>query len=397
MNTSFFGFGQSAEIDIYLDEQEIRKTAEVKTEDGKKERLYLYYDGETVSGKVNISLKKPGSKLEHQGIKIEFIGQIEMFYDRGNHHEFISLVKELARPGDMIAHSSYPFEFSCVEKPFEVYTGANVRLRYFLRVTIIRRLADIMKEVDIAVHTLSSYPEMNNSIKMEVGIEDCLHIEFEYNKSKYHLKDVIVGKIYFLLVRIKIKHMEIAIIKRETTGSGANTYTENVTIAKYEIMDGAPVRGESIPIRVFLAGYELTPTMRDINKKFSVRYFLNLVLMDTEDRRYFKQQEITLWRKGDKVRKPNLQGPAIMAGTQNLQNTAQQYQQTDARNDSDSTTTVKEDFLRVHSSQSNDKLDSSDPFDQRVSSPTEGTENQIQNMTREAGDGQNDNGNDNVE
>ena len=26
--------------------------AEIKTEDGKKERYYLYYDGETVSGKV---------------------------------------------------------------------------------------------------------------------------------------------------------------------------------------------------------------------------------------------------------------------------------------------------------------------------------------------------------
>ena len=38
--------------------------------------------------------------------------------------------------------------------------------------------------------------------------------------SRYHLKDVIVGKIYFLLVRIKIKHMELAIIKRETTGTG---------------------------------------------------------------------------------------------------------------------------------------------------------------------------------
>lgn len=80
------------------------------------------------------------------------------------------------------------------------------------------------------------------SLKMEVGIEDCLHIEFEYNKSKfvyilenirvdphhvsslslflrYHLRDVVVGKIYFLLVRIKIKHMEIAIIKKETTGT----------------------------------------------------------------------------------------------------------------------------------------------------------------------------------
>ncbi|XP_019875182.2 vacuolar protein sorting-associated protein 26B-like isoform X2 [Aethina tumida] len=423
---SFFGFGQSAEIDVHLDGQDTRKTAEVKTEDGKKEKLYLYYDGETVAGKVNISLKKPGSKLEHQGIKIEFIGQIEMFYDRGNHHEFISLVKELARPGEMIAHTSYPFEFSCVEKPFEVYTGSNVRLRYFLRVTIIRRLADIVKEIDLAVHTLSSYPEMNNSIKMEVGIEDCLHIEFEYNKSKYHLKDVIVGKIYFLLVRIKIKHMEIAIIKRETTGSGPNVFTDNATIAKYEIMDGAPVRGESIPIRVFLAGYDLTPTMRDINKKFSVRYFLNLVLMDTEDRRYFKQQEITLWRKGDKLRKPNLQSPAIMAGTQNLENTSQLHQSQqqqqqqqkpdggDNKNDvgegEGGGAPVKEDFVRAPpSSQSNDRLNASanDPFDREAAaaegaSPTTASSSDsppdpIQNMTREAGDGQNDNGTENAE
>ena len=31
-------------------------------------------------------------RLEHQGIKIEFIGLIELYYDRGNHHEFLSLV-----------------------------------------------------------------------------------------------------------------------------------------------------------------------------------------------------------------------------------------------------------------------------------------------------------------
>lgn len=46
-------------------------------------------------------------------------------------------------------------------------------------------------------------------MQMEVGIEDCLHIEFEYDKSRYHLSDTVVGKIYFLLVRIKLKHMEV--------------------------------------------------------------------------------------------------------------------------------------------------------------------------------------------
>lgn len=65
--------------------------------------------------------------------------------------------------------------------------------------------------------------------------------------SRYHLKDVIVGKIYFLLVRIKIKHMELSIIRRETTGSPPNQYNESETITKFEIMDGAPVRGTVSP------------------------------------------------------------------------------------------------------------------------------------------------------
>lgn len=307
---SFFGLGTSAEISISLDGLDKRKKVDVKNEEGKKEKLPLYFDGESVSGTVQINIK--GKRLEHHGIRVEFVGQIEMFYDRGNHHDFLSLVRQLDPPGELNAPSkTYKFDFQQVEKPYESYTGTNVRLRYFLRVVIVRRLSDITKELDVAVHTLSHFPEMNNSLKMEVGIEDCLHIEFEYSKSKYHLRDIVVGKIYFLLVRIKIKHMEMAIIKKETSGSPPNIYTENDPIAKYEIMDGAPVRGESIPIRLFLAGYDLTPTMRDINKKFSVRYYLNLVLVDEEERRYFKQQEIVLWRKGDPKasRKPAVTPP----------------------------------------------------------------------------------------
>ncbi len=88
--------------------------------------------------------------------------------------------------------------------------------------------------------------------------------------------------------------MEVVIIKRESCGSGSgpNTYNESENISKYEIMDGAPVRGESIPIRLFLSPYELTPTQRSVQNKFSVKYYLNLVLVDEEDRRYFKQQEV---------------------------------------------------------------------------------------------------------
>ncbi len=61
-------------------------------------------------------------------------------------------------------------------------------------------------------------------------------------------------------------------------------------------MDGAPIKGETVPIRLFLAPLGLTPTYRSIANAASIKYYLNLVLLDEEDRRYFKQTEVTFYR-----------------------------------------------------------------------------------------------------
>lgn len=122
-------------------------------------------------------------------------------------------------------------------------------VRYFVKVVVERKfLPPITKELDVWVQFLGKAPETNEAIKMEVGIEDCLHIEFEYERRAYHLQDTIVGKIHFLLVRIKIKHMELAVIRRETSGEGVaaaaaggaqqpqnnqNMFTETQTLVKY--------------------------------------------------------------------------------------------------------------------------------------------------------------------
>merc|ERR1740117_1709383 len=265
IKSAIFGFGSPCTVDIEFSDQESRKKIQVTNEKNTSTSLCLYCDGaevETVAGSINLVMTK-GKKIEHVGIKVELIGQIELFYDRGNHFEFTSLMRELAPPGVLKDSETFPFEFPNQEKLHESYNGINVRLRYFIKFTIARQYSsNIVKEQDFWVQKITQDPDINNSIKMEVGIEDCLHIEFEYNKTKYHLKDVVVGKIYFLLVRIKIKHMELAIIRRESTGSGPNLYNESETITKFEIMDGAPVRGESIPIRLFLNGFDLSPTYK---------------------------------------------------------------------------------------------------------------------------------------
>ena len=298
---SLFGFGPSATVQIKLEGEDARLKYEQPAGaggagDGDGKGIVIYQGHEPVQGTVMVILPS-GRKMDHLGIKVEMIGQIELTQDKVSQYEFTSLVRELAAPGTLERSAQFHFDFNTVDKAYDSYTGLNVRLRYFLRVTMARQYAsNMVEELDFWVQNVNEQPEINNSIKMEVGIEDCLHIEFEYDKSKYHLKDVIIGKIYFLLVRIKIKHMEVEIRRRESTGSGPNTYNESETIAKYEVMDGAPVRGESIPVRLFLSPYDLTPTYKNVSDRFSVKYYLNLVLVDEEDRRYFKQQEITLYR-----------------------------------------------------------------------------------------------------
>lgn len=50
--------------------------------------------------------------------------------------------------------------------------------------TLMRRIGEVTKERDFWVHSYHMPPKTNTSEKMEVGIEDCLHIEFEFNKPK---------------------------------------------------------------------------------------------------------------------------------------------------------------------------------------------------------------------
>lgn len=115
-------------------------------------------------------MRKLSSKLEHQGIKIELIGNIGMFKlkffyftacstrntprnrirksaryinmsllfvsetihvspgrDRGV-RQFFNIVRQLATPGELHRNTSFDFSFDC-RRPHESYYGRNVVLR----------------------------------------------------------------------------------------------------------------------------------------------------------------------------------------------------------------------------------------------------------------------------
>jgi hypothetical protein len=71
---SYF-FSTPVDIDIVLEDSDDRSTVDVKLDKNRKEKVPLYLDGESVKGQVTVR-PKDGKRLEHTGIKVQFIGTI---------------------------------------------------------------------------------------------------------------------------------------------------------------------------------------------------------------------------------------------------------------------------------------------------------------------------------
>ncbi len=230
-------------IDIIIDEVPGRKKTKIRVKNGDNIRLPTFYDRENISGKIIINLNKT-KKLEHQGIKIELFGLIEHYQDKKNISRFITLAKDLEPAGSLSQEiTNFNFSFSNVEKQYETYRGNNMMVRYLLRVTLNIKMRTLTFDQEFA--GINPQPETvladeNEPIRLEVGIEDWLHLIFEVDRSKYSLKDCITGQVTFKKVSIRLKSMEIQIIKRETMTVGNNS--DNDVVTKFEIMDGAPIK-----------------------------------------------------------------------------------------------------------------------------------------------------------
>jgi len=68
-------FSTPVDIDIVLEDTDDRQMVDVKLDKNRREKAPLYMDGESVKGAVTIR-PKDGKRLEHTGIKVQFIGTI---------------------------------------------------------------------------------------------------------------------------------------------------------------------------------------------------------------------------------------------------------------------------------------------------------------------------------
>ena len=231
--------------------------------------------------------------------------------------KFLSLNNELSKNGVLSKEKNiFNFNFKKVKFQYESYRGDLVCLKYFIRVNIVKTMRTFSYDEEFAV--IKSYDakilkKNDEPISMHVGIKDLLNILIELNHINYSIHGTLKGGVTFGKVKLLITKMELQLIKKETIYNNTNSDKNSKTkvVASYELIDGGPYKNETIPFRLFLSAYNLTPTYKDISGYFSTRYYLNLVFKDQEDNRYFKQKEIFLFRlfleNNNKINKNNIE------------------------------------------------------------------------------------------
>lgn len=241
-------------------------------------------------------VKVPNS-LGHYGIKIEFFGTLNFPGGLKPVVNFCHLSSSLAAEGQLTGGvvTEFPFEFKRVEMTHESYNGRHLQVKYLVKVNIKRGLGDISGSRNIWVKDYSPVPlTLDQGWALEVGLEDQLHINFTSPKSRFSLNDNIEGELHFSLVHLKIKSADLSLVRREIV---ANQITDQEVLHRYQIIDGSPARYDTIPFRFPLKNLkDLTPSLKEVEKIGSLLYFVNLIIYDVEGRRYFKQQEIQLYR-----------------------------------------------------------------------------------------------------
>lgn len=231
--------------------------------------------------------------------------------------KFLSLNNELSKNGVLSKEKNiFNFNFKKVKFQYESYRGDLVCLKYFIRVNIVKTMRTFSYDEEFAVikpYDAEILKKNDEPISMYVGIKDLLNILIELNHINYSIHGTLKGGVTFGKVKLLITKMELQLIKKETIYNNTNSDKNSKTkvVASYELIDGGPYKNETIPFRLFLSAYNLTPTYKDISGYFSTRYYLNLVFKDQEDNRYFKQKEIFLFRlfleNNNKINKNNIE------------------------------------------------------------------------------------------
>jgi vacuolar protein sorting-associated protein 26 len=248
-------------------------------------KLPAYQRGDNISGKFEIA-PPPGKSITHQGIVIAVYGDYQTKTGE-KLGRFFERTQFLQPPGELTASFNSDFTFDRLEFPTCTFYGRELQVVYGVELKVVRRLKDFVQQNEFLLFFFDTAAK-NPPIHNEIGMTGVLHIEFVFSHGSFDCQGVAIGVAYLLLVKLRIVHMQISLYCSESYENQGRVIKERTVVKSVEIMDGAPVRGDNIPIRFFLGDCNLWPYVPFKDSAIKVEWYLRAQMTDENGKKYYK-------------------------------------------------------------------------------------------------------------
>jgi vacuolar protein sorting-associated protein 26 len=235
-----------------------------------------------------------GSTFTHRGIEAEFSSE---FSPKGfKLTKLSSIPMKLSEAGSINGSLELAFPKCQILPRLQTYHGESFSVMHWFRLNVKKTFGSIDHSEEIISYDVTPMVKTLDPLCVRVAVAENIRIDLMINRRKFEVDDLICGSTHFLLVALKIKAFTVSLMAQELMEAGGKTKKHKNILGIWDITDGAPVKGEIIPFRIFLAPLKLSPSCCRAESGYTVTHFLHFSIITTSNERYFKALQVKIMK-----------------------------------------------------------------------------------------------------
>ena len=245
---------------------------------GMPRTMPVFVHGDFIKGKLSIKIKD-GTQVQHKGVSITIYGR----YDgemSPSFDPFFTKTLQILPAAKLSQSINTTFNFDRVTLPLTSYYGTGVDVIYYVECKVDRGIQSAVCRKGFYYVRPTDFEK--TPLVKGIGITNVLHMDVLLDSTTVDPRVGFIGSLYFELFKLRIVSVSFEIIRRENYTLG----TKDEVLTDFELLDGAPVKGTLVPIRLFTGNLKLWPPPKD--EKLKIEYFIKVHAIDETGAVYVK-------------------------------------------------------------------------------------------------------------
>jgi hypothetical protein len=235
----------------------------------------IYLIGESVVGQCRFTSPN-GDKTKHRGISIRLIGK---YQTQGvTISDFSVQDQRIADSGSLSSGAVIPFTFDRPPVIYPSYNGQKYCLTYFLVVDVKLGLFSKISKAEsiVLLEPTRSRPQLHETI-LPIS-QPPIYFRFRIDRQSYATDEMINGELRFGRVpQTELQAVTVCLVLVETCREGSRSRSE-FDVLTYELVDGSPPPGITIPFFIQLAPLRLWTTKNNQASVITAEFRLDVFI-----------------------------------------------------------------------------------------------------------------------